>query len=105
MTTSEALKAQIPYPLSAPLLETLLVGRELDGAGEFTAEVMRSKAFVGAHADALRHLLLYPNSISEGGISIGKAESASILASANALYRSIGEPILSLNPVPTITCY
>jgi len=42
---------------------------------------------------------MYPNSVSEGGMSISKADKDDLLYLANQLYREIGEEPISERPV------
>ena len=103
LTVLAALKAQIQYPLSTDFYKSVLVKRGLDGESECTADILNSVQFKGAHADCLRQLIIYPQSISEGGMSISKADRQSLMYIANMLYRQIGEEVLEERP--KITCY
>lgn len=66
--------------------------------GDCTKEVLDSVQFKGAMADCLRQIILYPASISEGGVSISKTDRDSLLFLANRLYREIGEEPVSERP-------
>ena len=103
LTVHAALKAQVQYPLPADFFASVMVRRGLAGDDECTQEIITSVQFKGAMADCLRQLVIYPQSISEGGVSISKADRESLLSEANRLYRSIGEN--AINKRPTITCY
>ena len=103
LTTIAALKAQVPYPLSASFFESVMMKRGLVGDAECTAEIINSIEFRGAMADCIRQIVIYPSSISEGGMSISKADRKSLLDEANRLYKSIGEE--SIEERPKITCY
>lgn len=103
LTTIAALKAQVPYTLSSAFFDSVLMKRELDGNADCTQEILNSSAFKGAMADCIRQIVIYPSSISEGGMSISKADRQSLLGEANRLYRSIGEE--PIDERPKITCY
>lgn len=102
-TILAAIKAQVQYPLPSDFFLTVLVKRGLDGDAECTKEIMLSSDFKGAMADCLRQVILFPNSISEGGMSISKADRQSLLFMANKLYGEIGES--PIEERPKITCY
>ena len=91
LTVLSALKAQVQYPLPGDFFNATLVKRELDGEVECTKEIIDSPKFIGAHADCIKQLVMFPNSISEGGMSISKADRESLMSLANTLYKSIGE--------------
>lgn len=80
-----------------------MIERDLQDA-DYTQEIGKSPAFKGAMADCLKQIVFHPNSISEGGISISKAEVASIKAEANRLYQGIGEAPIG-DERPKITFY
>jgi hypothetical protein len=101
LTTQDAVKAQVQYPLPANFFESVMVKRGLDGSAECTKEIMESAEFKGAVADSLKQVILYPSSISEGGMSISKADKNDLLFIANRLYREIGEEPISERPKVT----
>lgn len=103
LTTIVALKANVQYQLPAAFYESILIKRGLDGNAECTQEVIQSSAFKGAIADCIRQIVIYPSSISEGGMSISKADRQSLLGEANRLYRAIGEE--PIDERPKVTCY
>ena len=103
LTTKDALQAQVQYPLPANFFESVMVKRGLDGTGTCTKEIMESAEFKGAMADCLKQIILYPSSISDGGMSISKADKNDLLFIANRLFREIGEEPISERPL--ITCY
>lgn len=100
-TVIDALKAQVQYPLPTNFFLTVMVKRGLDGDSNCTKETLDSVAFKGAHADCIRQILLYPGSISEGGMSISKTDRKSLLDMANRLYREIGEEPIDERPKVT----
>lgn len=102
LTVLSSLKAQVQYPLPADFYQSIMVKRGL-ADGECTKEIMESAEFKGAQADCLKQIILYPNSVSEGGMSISKADKNDLLFIANRLYREIGEEPISERP--TITFY
>lgn len=97
LTILAALKAQVQYPLPNDFFASVMVERGLSGDGTCTKEVFNSKSFKGAKADCIRQLILYPSSISEGGMSISKAAEDALRKEANRLYRQIGEETLDEN--------
>ena len=103
LTILTALKAQVQYPLPSDFFSTVVLKRGLDGDGVCTREIMESPGFKGAQADCLRQIILYPNSISEGGMSISKADRQSLLFMANKLYGEIGES--PIDERPRVTFY
>lgn len=100
-TVSDALKSQVQYPLPATFFLTVMIKRGLDGDAECTKEILTSPEFKGSHADCIRQILLYPNSISEGGMSISKTDRKSLLDMANRLYKEIGEEPIDERPKVT----
>ncbi|MCQ2257833.1 MAG: hypothetical protein MJZ41_07570 [Bacteroidaceae bacterium] len=103
LTIQNALKAQVQYPLPADFFTATLMKRGLNGDDECTKEVLDSPQFTGAHADCLKQVIIYPNSISQGGISISKTDRSSLINIANRLYQSIGEE--GIDERPKITFY
>ena len=103
LTVQAALKAQVQYPLPANFFSSVMIKRGLDGEGECTKEIMESSSFKGAMADCLKQIIMYPSSISEGGMTISKADKKDLLFLANRLFREIGEEPISERPL--ITCY
>ena len=57
---------------------------------ECTKDVLESAAFKGATADCLRQVILYPTSVSEGGISISKAELPQTISLKNGHVELLG---------------
>lgn len=80
-----------------------MIKRGIDGEAECTQEILTSSEYIGAKADCIRQVVLFPSSISEGGMSISKADLSALLNEANRLYRSIGEE--PIDERPKITCY
>ncbi len=103
LTTIAALKANVPYTLSADFFSFVIKKRGLVADAECTTEVINSSEFKGAIADCIRQIVIYPSSISEGGMSISKADRQSLMSEANRLYESIGEK--PIDERPKITCY
>ncbi len=102
LTILSSLKAQVQYPLPSDFFLTAMMKRGLSD-GVCTRDTLDSVEYKGCLADCLRQVILYPGSVSEGGVSISKADRADLLYIANALYREIGE-----NPVserPKVTYY
>lgn len=102
LTVLSALKAQVQYPLPENFYASVMMKRGLDDT-ECTSEILNSLEFKGCMADCLKQIVLYPNSVSEGGMSISKAYKNDLLFLANRLYREIGEDPISERP--TITFY
>ncbi len=97
LTILAALKAQVQYPLPADFFASVMVERGLAGDAPCTRDVFASKSFKGAKADCIRQLILYPSSITEGGMTISKAAEDALRKEANRLYRQIGEEPLDDN--------
>ncbi len=93
MTTLEALKAHVNYPLSDDMFNVICIKRSLDANTLFTKDIAESSSFKGAHADAYAALISATN-LSEGGVSISVNNLAMIVTYANTLYESIGEPAI-----------
>lgn len=104
LSVSAALKAHTPYPLSEDFVASILLKRGLSGEERCTPELLSSASFTGAQADCLQHLLIYPNSIAEGGMSLSKADREAIAQQAHRLYHSIGEDC-NIQQRPRITFY
>lgn len=98
LTVLSALKSKVQYPLPDDFFRTIMVQRELPDEA-CTKDILDSVSFKGATADCLKQVVLYPNSISEGGMSISKADKDDLLYLANRLYREIGEEPISERPV------
>ncbi len=96
MNLLEALISKVQYPMPESFYQSILIGRSLDGNTEFTAEVSKSKDFIGAYADCLVGVVTAPN-VSEGGVSISVSDSDKLLNIANTLYKSIGEKVVGQN--------
>lgn len=92
MTILQALKSKVDYPREDCYYEEILIGRGLDKNAEYTDEIARSRAFIGAHADGLFSLLTAVN-FSESDISVSLPNMDNVLHVANILYSSIGEPV------------
>ncbi len=102
LTILSSLKAQVQYPLPPDFFLTAMMRRGLED-GTCTQDTLASPEYKGCLADCLRQVILYPGSVSEGGMSISKADRTDLLYIANRLYREIGE-----NPIgerPTVTFY
>ena len=101
LTVLAALKAHVQYPLPADFFSSVLLRRGLTGEDVCTKETLESPAFTGAQADCIRQIILYPGSISEGGMSISKTDRDSLMRIANRLYASIGEEVIEERPKVT----
>lgn len=92
MTTLQAIKQRVNYPLSDTQAEEKLVSRGVDAAATFSKEIADSKAFRLAYADTLRFVLTMVN-LSQGG-SITAQNPAGIRGTANAIYKQYDEPLI-----------
>ena len=92
MTTLQAIKQRVNYPLSDAQAEEKLVSRGVDAAEVFSKEIAESKEFRLAYADTLRFVLTMVN-LSQGG-SIVAQNPAGIRGTANAIYKQYGEPLI-----------
>lgn len=89
MTTAEALKYSVNYPLSDSNVLPILTKRNLVADEEFTTEIANSKEYELSYADVLRFVVTMVN-LSQGG-SVTQASVASLAGTANAIYRKYGE--------------
>lgn len=92
MTTLQAIKQRVNYPLSDAQAEEKLISRGVDAAEVFSKEIAESKGFRLAYADTLRFVLTMVN-LSQGG-SIAAQNPAGIRGTANAIYKQYGEPLI-----------
>lgn len=98
LTVLSALKSKVQYPLPDDFFRTIMMQRELPDE-VCTKDILDSVSFKGAMADCLKQVIMYPNSVSEGGMSISKADKDDLLYLANQFYREIGEEPISERPV------
>ena len=102
MTTLEALKSFVKYPVDDTMLSIILRKRGLLESEEPTTEILSSTAFAGARADCYKELVDAPN-LNEGGIGISLRDGKLLISLANDIYAKIGEPLIHVdNKPPTI---
>lgn len=89
MTTLQALKARVNYPLTDIQAQEKLDGRGVNPSEEFSVSVAESREFQLAYADTLRFIITMVN-LSQGG-SITAQNMAGIRGTANAIYKKYGE--------------
>lgn len=92
MTTLDAIKARVNYPLTTTQAEEKFVSRGVETEAEYTKAVAESKGFRLAYADTLRLVLTMVN-LSQGG-SVTAQNMAGIRGTANAIYKEYGEPLI-----------
>lgn len=92
MTTLEAIKARVNYPMTDAQAEEKLAGRGVDTYDEYDKDMAESKEFQLAYADCLRFILTMVN-LSQGG-SITAQNAAGIQGTANAIYKKYDEPLI-----------
>ena len=92
MTTLDAIKARVNYPLTTAQAEEKLISRGVDKDEAYTKAVAESKGFRLAYADTLRLVLTMVN-LSQGG-SVTAQNMAGIRGTANAIYKEYGEPLI-----------
>lgn len=92
MTTLQAIKERVNYPLSDTQAEEKLISRGVDATADFSKEIADSREFRLAYADTLRFVLTMVN-LSQGG-SITAQNPAGIRGTANAIYKQYGEPLI-----------
>lgn len=92
-TILQALKDEIHYKLSSGFFENRLLARGLNADDVCTADVFMGKQFKGAVADSLFTLLSAPN-FTEGDVQFSLTDKSLITKQANAIYKSIGEPLV-----------
>lgn len=105
LTVEAALKSQVPYPIDDAFVSSAMIGRGLNGDEPFTQAVTASVAWKGALSDCLAYLWRYPQSVSEGGVSITKGELSVLKSEVNRLRSEIGEPPVDADDRPQITAY
>lgn len=93
MTTLDALKNSVNYPLSDENAEVNLTARGIDTYEDFSQEVAQSRAYQLAYADTLRYVVTMVN-LSQSGGSISQASVADMRGTANAIYKKYGEPLI-----------
>ncbi len=103
MTTLEALKHSVNYPLEDSQVEPILVKRGLDGSATFSTEIANSAAYELSYADMLRFVVTMVN-LQQGG-SITQAAVSALAGTANAIYRKHGEELIGemADKQPTVT--
>ncbi len=92
MTTLDALKHSVNYPLTDNSTLPILIGRGLSGGEEYTSAIAQSKEYRLSYADTLRYVLTMVN-LSQSG-SVTQAAAAQIRGTANAIYAEYGEPLI-----------
>lgn len=92
MTTLQAIKTRVNYPLSDSQAEEKLLARGVDTAADYTPDVAASREFQLAYADTLRFVFTMVN-LSQGG-SITAQNMAGIRGTANAIYKRYGEELI-----------
>lgn len=92
MTTLDAIKARVNYPLTTAQAEEKLISRGVGTGEAFTKDVAESKGFRLAYADTLRLVLTMVN-LSQGG-SVTAQNMAGIRGTANAIYKEYGEILI-----------
>jgi hypothetical protein len=92
MTTLDAIKARVNYPLTTAQAEEKLISRGVGTGETFTKDVAESKGFRLAYADTLRLVLTMVN-LSQGG-SVTAQNMAGIRGTANAIYKEYGEILI-----------
>ncbi|MEG0033673.1 MAG: hypothetical protein RR689_05135 [Mucinivorans sp.] len=102
MTTLEALRASVNYPVPTPAFEAIAIERGLCGLDEFTQETAQSLPYQLCKADVIRYLIMTAN-VSEDGVSISVVDRDILLNTANAIYARYGEPLIGQKPQPTAT--
>lgn len=89
MTTLNALKNSVNYPLEDAQVEPLLIKRGIDASADYTIEIANSREYELAYADVLRFVVTMVN-LSQGG-SVTQAGVKALAGTANAIYRKYGE--------------
>lgn len=92
MTILTALKNAVNYPLNDNNVNSILIGRGLDGTEDFETAVAQSQAYQLAYADVLRFVVAMVN-LSQGG-SVSQAAVAELRGTANAIYRKYKETLI-----------
>jgi hypothetical protein len=103
MTTLEALKYSVNYPLTDKNVLPLVKTRGLTPEAEFTQSIGTSTAYKLAYADCLRFVVTMVN-LQQGG-SVTQAAVKALEGTANAIYKANGEPLIGevADAQPTVT--
>lgn len=101
-TILEALIDEVHYPLSEGYALNRLMARGLCASEGISPSLIRSDAFRGVVADCLVSLVSAP-SFSESDKSISLGDRRLILSQANAIYRSLGEVEVKIEPEARVT--
>lgn len=104
MTTLEALKSKVKYPLSEAFFQSVMIERGLTGSEDFTQEIALGKAFQLCRADCLIGQVDAPQ-IQEGSVSISLTDKSNFIKLANTIYGQYGEPLIGESAAagPTVT--
>lgn len=89
-TIKQTLMDEVYYPIPEGTVENKLIARGLEGEGEISSEIMKSKEFMGALADCFWSLVVAID-FSESDISVSLPDRKFLIKRANAYYRAIGE--------------
>ena len=103
-TIQQALIDEIHYPIPVGFVENVLIKRRIYHSDEYNFDVANSNEYKGALADCLCSLVQAVN-FSEADKSIGTLsdkDKERILLRANAIYETIGEPVVDLEQKPTV---
>lgn len=92
MTTLDALKYSVNYPLNDNQVLPILIGRGLSGEETYSTSIAQSKEYRLSYADTLRFVLTMSN-LSQSG-SVTQAAAAQIRGTANAIYGEYDEPLI-----------
>lgn len=103
MTTLEALKKSVNYPLSDSNVIPIVIARGLTADADLTQEIATSTAYKLAYADCLRFVVTMVN-LQQGG-SVTQAAVKALEGTANAIYKANGEPLIGevADAQPTVT--
>lgn len=102
MTTLEALKSRVKYPLEENLLLSILIDREVSPEIEYTKEIGTCREFQLCRADLLL-AQVDAAQITEGGMSISPTDKSNFITVADSIYERFEEPLVGEKPQPKIT--
>lgn len=103
-TIQQALIDEIHYPIPEGFVENVLIKRGLSLDEEYNFDMAHSNNYMGALADCLYSLIQSIN-FSEADKSFGSLsdkDKERILVRVNAIYNSIGEPLVETEEKPKV---
>jgi hypothetical protein len=92
MTTLNALKSMVNYPLSEDNVLAIMIARGIEPNDDFDKTDAQTREFQLAYADLLRFVVTMVN-LQQGG-SVTQAAVGELRGTANAIYKKYGEVLI-----------